>query len=320
MYKEIYNPRYDSVLGLEEALRKAEEECANLAIKEDDPDFVDLYGEDEIKHDLTYVAKREKKFAEEEEGSAGILKNKRLAKVLESIIFDQGELSNWFGEQALTIKTSRYDDIANGVDMVIEFADPAEHAGESFDRLGLAIDISFRNDVSGKFDHIKDEIDSGELTEVKYFKSERSRAQHLEHLPRVIIDCAPETIEELVKFWVTKDHRRLAYHPIQVQMLHEISEQLKVLGTYARLVAKRDNIADTYEYLRTIIDPLLAAKRKEFGPMVEELYDRGFKNTLKGLSMIETKITAAEPKVDPEERRRQILEKYPYLNKNKKAA
>ncbi len=315
--KEIFNNRYDSILGMEKAVAWTESGIEEHSLKESDPDFEALYSKEDIQKDAQFVAKRKKNFADM--NKEGRLLKLKMAQVLEYIIFEQSELSEWFGPNALTIKTSEFDDIVNGVDMVIEFEDPLEHEAESFDRLGTAVDVSFGTDLRGKFERIVQEIESGLLSEVKYFKSERSKPQKLEHLPRIVIGCAPETIEELVKLWTMGDKTTLGQHPIQVQLLHEIVDQLKVFEEYARFVVKNEKTANTYQNLKEIVANLLAEKKKEFGD-VRSQYDSGFQHITDGLSLMRTKIDVAKPKVDPEERLRQIREKHSYLNKKKNAA
>jgi len=43
------------------------------------------------------------------------------SEALEEIINSQIESSNWFGENAMSQQLSRYDDIFNGCDVVVEF-------------------------------------------------------------------------------------------------------------------------------------------------------------------------------------------------------
>ncbi len=311
--KEVYNPGYDSVLGFEKAAQWAREGLRKYSILEDDKDFINLYGDVSIKKDMAFVERREQRFRKE--ATPGLEAKYKAAHILEYIIFEQSELSEWFGSQAHTIKTSRLDDIANGVDMVIEFQDPEDYKDRSFDRLGLAVDISFGVDLSGKFHRIKEEIDNGTLSEVKYFKSERSPAQKLEHLPRIVIGCSGATIDELVKLWTTGDKVRLGNHPLQVQLLHEIQIQLEVFEDYALYVAKNEEMANIYKGLRGIVDPLLAEKRKALGPNARNLYDSGFERIQDGLIPMQTQANVAKPHISPEERSRQIREKFKYLQK-----
>ena len=54
------------------------------------------------------------------------------------------KVNNWLGPEATAIKSSRYDDIKNGVDNIVEF-----HKEEDFSssHLALAIDETFSHDV-----------------------------------------------------------------------------------------------------------------------------------------------------------------------------
>src|SRR5687767_1508774 len=81
-------------------------------------DFQDLYGTGNIRRDSEYVALREKQFQETD--TADDIEQKKLADILEAILIERMELDNWLGPNAETFKTSKYDDIHNGVDSIVE--------------------------------------------------------------------------------------------------------------------------------------------------------------------------------------------------------
>ncbi|MEK7553130.1 MAG: hypothetical protein AAB504_00340, partial [Patescibacteria group bacterium] len=82
-------------------------------------DFIDLYGTKNVEEDIKYVKKMEEKFKQEDSPEKQELK--KIASVLEAIIYEQAEVNDWLGSEATTIKSSRYDDIKNGVDSIVEF-------------------------------------------------------------------------------------------------------------------------------------------------------------------------------------------------------
>jgi len=81
----------------------------------------------------------------EEKYSKNITETKKIADIFEAVVLEHGELSDWLGGSAKTMKTSRYDDYMNGVDLLVEFAG-AE--GEESEHLGLAADVTFTTDTT----------------------------------------------------------------------------------------------------------------------------------------------------------------------------
>ncbi|MDO8494975.1 MAG: hypothetical protein Q7S32_00415 [bacterium] len=182
--------------------------------------FEDKYPAKEIAHDQAYVADRQGKFNQQERS-----RNRR-GKILEALIFVQSELNNWFGDNAFTVKTSTYDDIANGVDLVIELVD---HDGVS--RLALAIDVASTEDeeyLTGKLLKIKKEVEEGRLSTVKYFQSEAQEdfKEPLLHIPRVVLAADTKTYQSLLELSVENKREELATHQVQRQFLEEIGLQL----------------------------------------------------------------------------------------------
>jgi hypothetical protein len=70
--------------------------------------------------------------------------------------------------------TSKFDDIVNGVDGVIEFLDNEEESSQ--EHIALSFDVVFSSDeqrVIHKLNRTKKEIENGKLTEVKYFEDSK---------------------------------------------------------------------------------------------------------------------------------------------------
>ena len=59
-------------------------------------------------------------------------------KALETLVRENIEMGNWFGENAYAIRTTEYDDLKNGVDVVVEFD------SEDGDKIALSIDVSLK--------------------------------------------------------------------------------------------------------------------------------------------------------------------------------
>lgn len=210
-------------------------------------EFKDLYGNDTIKKDEGYVKNLKKEFVKKNSPEQEEIN--KLATIFEAILYEHSELSNWLGENASTIKTSSFDDIANGVDSVVEFN---EEEGSS-SHLGLAIDATFSNDIRKKIQRIKKEIEQGELAKIKYFKSEKKGFRgELSQIPRVIIGANVQTIKELGELWIENENKKLGKHTIQFQILDQILIQLETFEKYANKV-NQPEIAEIYNKAHKLI-------------------------------------------------------------------
>lgn len=219
-------------------------------------DFEYLYGEKNVEEDEKYVKEMEEKFEKELEEEER--KPNRLAKIFEAIIYQHGELSDWFGNFAFMIKPSRYDTIENKVHNIVEFQ--KEESLPSY--LALAVDATFGTDIQDKFERIKNEIDKGKLAKVKYFYSETLGMRgELKSLPRVIIGAEPKTVKELGELWIHGKNKDLGEHPIQFQMLEEILIQAKAFAKHAQ-EEEQINIAEVYKRTAGIIEEILKEKKK----------------------------------------------------------
>lgn len=157
----------DRNLNFESAKKKKEKVFAD-AINEKDFIGEENYPKEEVEADLKYVKKAEESFRKGKDEE--LEKVDELAHIFEAITCEQGELANWFSQNAMVIKLARYDDIKNGIDLIIEFTDNDE--GDSY--LALAVDVTFAGfeKLHEKLDKIRNDAEDGKLGYVKYFQSE----------------------------------------------------------------------------------------------------------------------------------------------------
>jgi hypothetical protein len=223
-------------------------------------DFVDTYPQEEIQRDLQYTTIREKQFHDQQKKETAEQKrNRMLAVILEAIIYEHGELSDWFGPNSEMMKASRYDDIHHGVDSIVELQEGEKKATH----LALGIDVTSSHEAEEKFHRIKKEIDDGHLAEIKYFESEYMEMKgKMQNIPRVIIGADQHTIVELMNMIKEKKFKDLANHPIQFQILELMADQLKVFIRYAESLSKRELVL-IYEKALKSIHKIMKAK----GPM-----------------------------------------------------
>lgn len=209
-----------------------------------------MYDPEEMKRDTAEVNRLKREFGEEP--------SKNYSEVLEAIICEHGELSNWFGENSRVIKTSDFDDIKNGVDMVVEF----DQGEEGFENLALAVDVTFgKTGISKKLEGIKSSIDNERLTKVKYFKSERQPATGKQlKIPKIVIGIDKEHLTEVGLLWMNRRNKDLASHPIQAVILQEAREQLEMFRRYAESQGKTE-IAKLYAKDLSIIEKIIDEKK-----------------------------------------------------------
>ncbi len=117
----------------------------NLAVP-NPKDFMGIYLKEVIGKDLNRLRLTEKRIAEDY-SKLGVMEreildeNKKRGECLEIILADQIYDGDWFGPEAMTSITSEYDDIVNGIDMIVEFDK------EKPQRMALAVDASTASDV-----------------------------------------------------------------------------------------------------------------------------------------------------------------------------
>lgn len=249
-YEQPFEAALESA-DLEIAHKKAGTVLERSRIKESD--FAGLYEEARVKGDIARMALKEKGFETNQTPESQELK--MLADVFEAVVIEQGELNDWFGPNAFTIKTSRYDDYENGIDAIVEFEKPQEAT-----HLGLGIDVTFTTDTSKKFERIRNQIESGRLPRIKYFSSDRLHIRgELRKVPAVIIGASRKTIQELIPVWMERDNKELARHKIQFMILEEIKIQLEAFKAYA-LKNDKPDVAARYNEALEIINAILAGK------------------------------------------------------------
>lgn len=223
----------------------------NIEEFEIDPnDFVDLYGEIAIERDNRYVQEMEEKFSHDRDPKKE--RNKKLATVFEAIIDEQIELNDWLGPQAVTIKTSKYDDIRNGVDTVVEFQ---KEEGVSY--LALGIDVTYSRDLGKKISRIVSDIRQGRLSQIKYFESEEmSFRGELNNVPRVIVGGDFSTAKELMALHASKDKKTMKDHEIKFQVVEMIRMQLEAYRDLAIRVGQ-DSVAKVYQKSLNLIEAVM---------------------------------------------------------------
>lgn len=215
-------------------------------------EFARQRGAQRIERHRAYVAKRTAQF--EAEDTPQEKQDRKLAEVLEAILLEQTELADWLGSNTNTLKTSKYDDIANGVDLVFEYSD-AERASHS----AAAIDATYSVlGVSKKMREVRTRIAHRNLAPIEYFKSEALKIQgSIDQVPKLILGMERERALELAGRWVQMKDGRLskksfAEDPVRLLLLQQIEMQVEAFRAYAAEVGN-DDAAIAYSRIRALV-------------------------------------------------------------------
>ena len=252
-----------------QAFPKAKEVLNNpdYAIQENDPAFVDLYGEAGVASDRAYVDRVRGRI--EREQTTQDKNTEKVAQIFEAIMLIQAELSNWFGENARTFKTSDFDDLHNKVDMFTEWYSDAEGTRV----LALGVDATTGpSGIPKKLMEIRDQIDAGILAQIKYFKDERGDFTGTRrNVPRVIVGAGIQTVQHLASLWIEGEKRQLGQHAIQRLIVNDqIIPQLRYMEKYA-LAHNQPVVASSYRQALAAIAPLEEEKRiYQLGDLVSD--------------------------------------------------
>jgi len=243
-------------------------------------DFVNVqgFGKDVVKKDRYNVAQKKIRIRE-----MGTEPSKK-AKLLEAILAEQIELSDWFGSDALTIIPTEYDDLYNGVDLAIEFEKDTK---PTYAALGVDV-TSSAGSIIKKLAIIKAYILRGDLGRIKYFKSERDNLppRQIQGIPQLVIGTNKDLIKELSELWLAVNRERiqkkqaytglsmeaiqsqkekmhrakedLATHRVQVLLLKEIQVQLEVFAKFSR--KNTPDVVEKFESLLRLISSIIEEK------------------------------------------------------------
>lgn len=218
---------------MERAYGKAQEVLANPDYAIQERDFVQVYGEEQVKSDLELVKRLQQRFSS---GQTPMEANsKKTADIFEAIMLKESELSEWFGN-ATTYKTAAFDDFTNKIDMIAEW--DSEREGSRV--VALATDVTFGvSAVRKKLEQIRQEIDHGSLSMLKYFKDTRGDFMGTRrNIPRTVIGLAQPTVSELAGLWMNGEKRQLGEHPAQREIAEQMRIQLEAMEKYASAIGQ----------------------------------------------------------------------------------
>lgn len=257
-----------------EAVEKARELFSVRAISEMSFADSDVYDREMVERHLAEVARLDAIFEADKlsghDNAPGARNGevKEYGDILEGLIFDQIERAGWFGEGVRPVKTSKFDDYKNGVDMLVELEGGRKP-------LALAVDVTFGfKGMKKKVDRILDEIDNNTLGFVRYYRSQDGSYEgKLGKLARVVVGIEMDTIQDMAAAWVKEGgDEMLRDHHAQTLILSEIAIQLRAYESYARRTGK-DDVARVYGAELEKIEDILRIKPDAHMDSRDRVYD-----------------------------------------------
>jgi len=286
---EIEEKLYDVLVVKKEAGVPAAEGRIN-------PKDFSYYSPEVVERDMKYVEKMEGIFRNEEIRDPELARQRRRGELFEEIIFEGIEEGDWMGGGAEVERSSRFDDIVNGIDGIITFEEEVSSSHMAF---GVDVTQSAES-VHDKFKRIRDSVDAGTLSEVKYFKREGYEGRLLK-VPRVVIGidhAGMKQAAEVVYSFISKRNylrtqkfkdpvikqkfleaqEAFAKSLFQMVVLLEMSIQLHAFADYCRK-KQRGREAGIYDNAARKVDAIFnekkMAKDKDGNSLVDTkaLYD-----------------------------------------------
>lgn len=214
---EKFGRSYENeILGAQ--LLRAAEKKASEAEKQHSMDmkpFMELYGKEKVLADYQKIADRMKNHRVESDAQ-------KIGSIFEGAFLDLSNRGQWFGMNSEVVRASRFDDIMNGIDMVVTLIPE----NGSPDHLELGSDLTFSSgSLQKKLDRIKDEIHVGRLATIKYFHSPAlGFTGQMANVPRCVVGLGKEHMPELVRSWVHEPEAQqqqfgsLFNYQMQIQM------------------------------------------------------------------------------------------------------
>ena len=207
---------------------------------------IGLFADEEIDSDLAFVERKEEEFRKQSEfqppEQAVIRKNADILEVMLPMVVQD---FNWLGKNTNLIYTSRYDDIARGIDSVAQFMEP----NEAFN-VGMEIDFtSSEEEMKDKIMRIGSRIESGQMSSVKYFDSPQTGKKKEMEMPKIAFGAPMRDMNEFVSVvaeaYLGKKResakREIQNHKLKNKFIELTAKQLQEFGTLATKAGHRDN-------------------------------------------------------------------------------
>lgn len=263
----MFRENFLTQLDRNEQLTEAEEQVYEKMRKVREPkpkedDFEDTYPKAEIRKDLELVREIEKR---------QVLHTEK-GEILEETLRQQIYHSCWFGDNCETVQTTKFDDLTNHTDFVIEW--------DTDDRIKLAVDTTVTNDIEvieKKVIKIKNELDRKAGTTIKYFQSNLTWEDNPEKgeardIPSVIIAFDYDNLKKICEIIASSGGKeKLGKTFLQIYILEDIINQLKIQEEYLEkniAGGSNSNIYRNIGKVRKYLEKILESKKES--PEIEK--------------------------------------------------
>ncbi len=224
-------------------------------------EFTDVFLPEEISADMRQTTLKEAGF---KVVAGPQLLMEKLAFAAEGLLYHQIGVADWLSSEGVRTyveKASKPDDILRGNDLVVEF-----DMGGDKEPLALSVDLAVGPDAfRKKIGHIREKIDAGTLTEVRYHIGPDGAHNPLSRTPKVVVGMSPEKAVAVSRLWTSEDKNdtaRLKEHPIQVAIVRQIDLQLKAYEQYARAKGKTE-LAERFARAGAAVGKILKEKESK---------------------------------------------------------
>lgn len=261
----------------EKPLSMAEEKVQEILVAKMDKlmpkieDFQDIYPLSKIENDQKDLKNIPEQDAHER------------AIIWENILREAVERQCWLGKNVSAVFASKFDNIKHNTDLIFEF-----DTGDKIIRLAVDATISENPDrLENKRAKIQKDIESGKLTELDYFKSRLNSSDkgRLSSIPRVIVVIDVQKLKRLCETINAQGLNALSQADIQIELLKDISKQLRDEMRYAKLYWRKsglkNSIVDKHQKVLNAVEQILQEKKEALGkdPEAEKLlsWDKSIK-------------------------------------------
>ncbi len=174
--------------------------------------------------------------------------------VFEAMLFDYVSVGKWFGDKVTGILPSIYDDLFNGVDLILE----QDLGPGAFSYAALAIDATFSSEGAvKKIAKDKAFIAEGRLSRIKYFSSEQANFRgNVDQIPHFVVGVDRPTLFSSALEYVQKGPEEKGCASLRRLVLEQICKQAIY---YNKLLSEKGFVDEAFQYERvlSVLKPVL---------------------------------------------------------------
>ncbi len=229
--------------------------------------------------DKDFVGLMKKKF-DSQQNFAEQTRNADIARCFEVFLLDQMTRYALPDKSIGGFKTSDYDDIAQGVDLVAEII-PDDGSSEKMppddaqstpkERLDFALDVTYSESyLHKKFATIEKTLSVGEAARLKYLPTETMPAGREYALPSFIIGLSPQNMVPLLEAWSSGNQDALDKSTFMLTVFKQIEMQALAYATFCSKRGHR-KMADRYAAVHKTIEEARKQKARELNVVFQEV-------------------------------------------------